>query len=542
MIRSKFKSLKSLVDRLMGPGYFILKSKKLQGDKGSHSLKQLRIGLSLYPKSIRLNKEQALLLMANKDWKYAIHQWEKLIVLYESKKRKIPIDVFVKLSTCYRKVRKHGASERIIVKGLELYKNNKKLWNTYALIAIERKQWKIASERFDHLFQNCTKELSVNIYIRASMVYQIIGDVKKSNEIFQKALQKHPSKIEKDTKGYRKIILFDNGESRIEFYKKLAVTERVVVTFDSINMVWGSSPFAFKLLSRQNVDIIAVRKRKKQTYQQDLTQEDFVKTVSTVTEKYTDKVAYGFSLGAYATLYFASLINCRILSISPRLSIHPVYGRKKIIPKFEFKHNISFPYNPDITPVIVFDPKNKLDNTYIEREVIKAFPNARLIKIPYGGHGMAPHLLKMGLLKEFVLTVVNEEGVPKYNRKNKLKSSIYFRLLGDACLKRNKVHWALDLVEKSLEMLPNDKLGVKLKIKVLVRLHQVEEAIKFTEDSIELIPKVLELRLLLVDLYLESNALGKAREVVEQALEIWGEKKVLKNKLKTIDQSQSLPV
>src|SRR5699024_4311505 len=158
------------------------------------------------------------------------------------------------------------------VKGLKLYENNTKLWNIYVLIAIQRKQWQVASERLDYLFENSKKELSLNIYMRASMVYQIIGDVKRSNDVFQEMLKKYPRKIEEDTKGYRKITLFDNGESRIEFYKKLAMTERVVVTFDSINMVWGSSPFAYKLLSRQNVDIIAVRKRKKKTYQQDLTQ------------------------------------------------------------------------------------------------------------------------------------------------------------------------------------------------------------------------------------------------------------------------------
>lgn len=46
-------------------------------------------------------------------------------------------------------------------------------------------------------------------------------------------------------------------------------------------------------------------------------------------ESYRDKIAYGFSLGAYGALYYTSPVNCRILALSPRLSIHPQsqYGK-----------------------------------------------------------------------------------------------------------------------------------------------------------------------------------------------------------------------
>src|SRR5699024_8710877 len=155
-------------------------------------------------------------------------------------------------------------------------------------------------------------------------------------------------------------------------------------TFDSINMEWDKQPFGFSLLKKKNIDIIAVRKRKKQTYQQDLTQEDFYNTVYKLMYFYTDKIAYGFSLGAYSALYYTSLLNCRILSLAPRLSIHPRYGRKNYISKYEFKHNLSIGYNDSISHVIVYDPKNKIDNNFVTREVMESFPNAHLVKIPYG--------------------------------------------------------------------------------------------------------------------------------------------------------------
>src|SRR5699024_9169159 len=198
--------------------------------------------------------------------------------------------------------------------------DNKKIRNQYAVIAIHMKKWIVAIKRLE---ENCLlydqDSIPITMLIRLSMLYKIIGNYEKSDSLMQTLLNEYPQQIKDDKKGFRKFTLFDNGESRIEYYKKLQKTDQVMITFDSINMVWSNPSFAFKLLCKQNVDIIAERKRKKKTYQQDLSQEDFVNTVSVLVEGYKDKIAYGFSLGAYAALYFASLLDCRILAISPRL-------------------------------------------------------------------------------------------------------------------------------------------------------------------------------------------------------------------------------
>src|SRR5690606_1189564 len=123
----------------------------------------------------------------------------------------------------------------------------------------------------------------------------------------------------------------------------------------------------------------------------------------------------------------------------------------------------------------------------------------KLIKIPYGGHGIAPHLLKMGVLKKYVITFINKE-IPYYDRKLKIKSYIYFRNLGSECLKHNKLSWALHLAETSLSMEPSDLNGIKLKIKVLKRLNKINEAKNFTKKAASLLPNNLDLRLYLVDI------------------------------------------
>src|SRR5699024_11080751 len=106
------------------------------------------------------------------------------------------------------------------------------------------------------------------------------------------------------------------------------------------------------------------------------------------------------------------------------------YGKKNVRGKHKFVHNQYNTYNDKISPIIIYDSKNALDNTYVHDELLEAFPNASLIDVNYGGHGMAPHLLKMGLLKDFVLTFIEGESSITYDRKRRLKASIYYRVLG----------------------------------------------------------------------------------------------------------------
>src|SRR5699024_11120364 len=140
----------------------------------------------------------------------------------------------------------------------------------------------------------------------------------------------------------------------------------------------------------------------------------------------------------YTSLYYGSAVGCGVLSLAPRLSMHPLFG-KKDGGKEKFKHTMYLPYNDIIKPIIVYDPKQKMDNRFIEMNVKKAYPNATLIKVPYGGHGIAPHLLRTGQLKEFILTILNEQKAPVYNKKLRNKSNIYLRVLAQACFNRGKL-------------------------------------------------------------------------------------------------------
>src|SRR5699024_2901222 len=111
--------------------------------------------------------------------------------------------------------------------------------------AIHAKNWVEAIKRLlftKSLFK--PEEVPMTLLIRLSMLYRIIGYKNKDN--FHEIVNTYKNEVEKDINGYRRITLYDNGDTRIEYYKKLKAVSKVVITFDSINMVWGNPPFGYK--------------------------------------------------------------------------------------------------------------------------------------------------------------------------------------------------------------------------------------------------------------------------------------------------------
>lgn len=482
----------------------------------------------------RFKKQLASYISDNEDWKKSLYYidiglhgksninnprikaFQKWLEYNKIANIKPKVKTFKDIALMYREQKAYQASDIVLKHGIKLWKNNKTLHNEYAINAIHLKKWVVAIERFTFnktLYKN--QKTPMTLLVRLSMLYQIIGFTDKTT--FENINNNYSREIEEDSKGYRKITLFDNGDSRIDFYKKLKPVSKVVITFDSINMIWSNPPFGYKLLKKQDVDIIAVRKRKKQTYMQDLSQEDFVYAVRSLLDSYEDKIAYGYSLGAYAALYYASNVYCRILAISPRLSIHPKYGKRNLKKEYTFLHNTTNNFNEKISPIIVYDPKNKLDHRYVQKELLKSFPNSKLVEVKYGGHGMAPHLLQMNLLKEFILTVIDGEETPLYDKSKRLKSYLYYRSLARECFSRNKNKWALDIVEKCLVLSPTDIMGIELKFKILIKVNNEELAVGFLKKSIKNSPKEIELYLLLIDFYISKRNLTAAEKEINIA-------------------------
>src|SRR5699024_4002225 len=191
------------------------------------------------------------------------------------------------------------------------------------------------------------------------------------------------------------------------------------------------------------------------------------------------------------------------------------------------------PENKNISPIIVYDPKNVLDNNYINNEVRKRYPNANIVEIPYGGHGTATYLRDTGQLKSFVHDFINNQ-IPVFDRNLRMADIEYYANLANECVKHKKYQWALNVIEEGLKLNAKSLKARQLKIRILMRLKEFEKALEYTEESIAMYKKDLGLRLSIVDIYIETAKLEKAKCSLSKLQSKYKNNKAIESRLKKI--------
>lgn len=421
-------------------------------------------GHHLYQENPKLN------LVVGKHF-FVKEQWDRVPFFYKKAMaygQILKTKEYVELATAELNKGNVEAANEAVLSGLTLYPNDKDLLLMAIEFAKEKQEWKDVIEQCSKAESVLRGEANYNdVLLMRSIALQFSGMHKEAKDCFNLFMKNNQAGNER----HKKYILFDNGESRIEFYKHLGETNDIILTFDSINLTWHTNPFGYKLLEKQNIDILSLRRRKVELCHQDLSADKYYKMVEKLVSGYEKKFAYGFSLGGYTSLYYASALKCDILALSPRLSAHPIFGKGKY-PKELFTHGLNFPYNEEISPVIVYDPKDRRDNRFIEENIKPAFPHARYIKTDYSGHATAPYLLKIGMLKTYVYCLLNGTDYPSLKRENNYLSPNYLRILASHCYRRGKLNWAIVLVERALAIDPNNKHGLKLRENIKEKIKQ----------------------------------------------------------------------
>ncbi|NQD74107.1 hypothetical protein [Pseudomonas sp. CM27] len=186
-------------------------------------------------------------------------------------------------------------------------------------------------------------------------------------------------------------------------------SESVVITFGQINSGLNDSGFGTQFFKKQGIDSIYVGQRGKSFYQ-GLSGEALVDAVSSVT-KGRKVFTYGSSLGGYAALYYALYLDCPAISFSPRCSVDPA-----IADVIDRKYREPFAHIPleevaqsrtKQPSFVAYDPEVQIDQAYVERRVEKAFPQANLIKVHNGLHGVGRAMSYSGVLKQFILSIIH---------------------------------------------------------------------------------------------------------------------------------------
>lgn len=229
----------------------------------------------------------------------------------------------------------------------------------------------------------------------------------------------------------------------------------LAVVFTPMHVLGVDKPgFAEEFLRKNGVDVLSIQRRG-ETWYQDLSRRMFEKILAPLRKRYQRIVFYGSSLGAYAALYYAR--DEHVLAFSPRIPIHPEYrdfGRSADINNAPFVHD-PLGYTPNA--VIVYDPMNEWDRTFVQNEV--RAPKAAFYPVPFAGHSAITYLGEAKQLPRIVLEYIKQGRPPSLKelrnfRRMSAKAHVHF---ADICKDRNHFDWAALAVAVGLDAWPEDK-------------------------------------------------------------------------------------
>lgn len=463
-------------------------------------------------------------------------QWQKAVAAYkaaiDSGEIIEPI-VYSRKRLAEVKMGDLAAAKVTLNHGLAKYPRNKSLNSSLAKVHIAAKNWADAIEQLKFITEEFKGETRQKALVDLAMLYKNDGAAQKAESTLEEFFENNALQpITSYKEGYRIITLFDNGDCRIDFHKKLTPARALCITFDTINNTWNDEPFAYGFLKRQDVDIVTVTKRKRPDRYQDLSIEEFYGAVHKLADTYKRVITYGSSIGGYSALYYGSSIGAQAIAMAPRNSGHPIYGKDQV--EGEFKHLLQPPVNNRISPYIIYDSNNILDNKYVEASLSKIYPQARFIKCYHAGHNCVSHFLDIGILKSFIVNIINDEEVPEYKHSEmKGRSRQYLRVLGTACLTHNKPRWALDISNKAFELFPDDIAINIFRIRAIKKAIGIDNAIAASEEAISRIKNHQKIKLNLIDLHVQGGNLQSAENMIEDGMKTYkNPKEFVKKKIK----------
>lgn len=207
------------------------------------------------------------------------------------------------------------------------------------------------------------------------------------------------------------VLLADKPGYRMEYYRQRQASNYLFVCFNGVMGHKKHRTFGLDFMLRQGFDVITVNSAMQGNYQL-LSVQDFEALVRPVSQQYRHVYTYGHSLGAYMALYFAGTIDAQVIASAPR---HP--GHPRFYQRFDpaLQQALTVPYQHrelvDVTktsqPVFIFyDPFEQKDQFMLDELVQPAYPQAKVYQLPRATHSTVMVLKELGLLKEFILSIV----------------------------------------------------------------------------------------------------------------------------------------
>lgn len=170
------------------------------------------------------------------------------------------------------------------------------------------------------------------------------------------------------------------------------------ICFDDIRGGFNKSGFGVSFFKSINANVIFVSHKEKSFFQ-GLLDIDLYNYVSDYI-KNKKVFTFGFSLGAYASLYYAPILNAQAIAISPRCSIDPIYVQNKY--KAKFRHD--YLSDRDLTqvkkPVVFIDLNECMDCLFFKKRILPAFyKNIHRVDFLNAGHHIPRVMVDLGIAK-----------------------------------------------------------------------------------------------------------------------------------------------
>jgi hypothetical protein len=285
-------------------------------------------------------------------------------------------------------------------------------------------------------------------------------------------------------------VLLDDEHVRIEHLQRGGEGSALVVTFDPLLYLWTKPPFGSEFLHKQGLDVVAVRKKAENFYQP-LAREAFEAAVVPVAARYARVVSYGSSLGAYAALYFCQYQPWTVISSSPRVSVHPVFGDPSWQQHHPWQHErFDGSQTARCNATIIYDPYDATDRRYLRDEVLPQFPQAEIVRVPFAGHPANNFLADIGFIAPYVRAIMAGTPAPQLQRrKNRVRSATYYQVMSLLCLQRGHVAWADALVQRAQELGPTRFLVRRTLGMVRLAQRRWSEAVEALDSALALEPQ-----------------------------------------------------
>lgn len=208
--------------------------------------------------------------------------------------------------------------------------------------------------------------------------------------------------------------LLDTALHRMTWHGQPAGARTLVISFNPMKIGLSDSGFASDFILRLGHEHVFVAEGAGSFYQH-LTLGDFAAALAPLAGRYDRVFLYGSSLGGYAALFYARVVEGTAVALSPRLPIHPYMARHVARPLAgpRLLHPpLAAVADRAARPVVIYDPRDPADADFVETLAKPAQPQARLCLLPGAGHRVARLLAYQRVLKPLMAEIFRTGEVP----------------------------------------------------------------------------------------------------------------------------------